>query len=119
MHLKYFKMIGLSDEGAAELTRIVSGFYDKISAQNEPLQRTVHIQFADKQDFLDKHQAWIKAIGVSERTRAELKVVLANLYDKIQSGAKDPVMEELTKMMKRFNGMPPCCSQDAVNRATQ
>lgn len=119
MHQKYFKAIGLSDEGTAELCKAVEGFYEKISKQGHPLVRTSEVKFAGKDDFLDKHGQWFAALGVSEKTCAELRSVQAALYDKMQSGAKDPVMEDLGKMMSKYGGMPPCCSPDSLKRVSE
>lgn len=119
MHQKYFKAIGLSDEATAELCTVVAGFYDKISKQGRPLVRTREVKFSGKEDFLDKHAQWFAALGVSEKTRAELRTVQAALYDKMRAGVKDPVMEDLGKMMSTYGGMPPCCSPDSLERAKQ
>lgn len=119
MHQKYFKAIGLSDDAATELCTAVSGFYDKISKQGHSLVRTSEIKFADKEDFLNKHCQWFAAIGVSEKTCAELRTVQAALYDKMQAGTKDPVMEDLGKMMSKYGGMPPCCSPDSLKRVAE
>jgi hypothetical protein len=119
MHDQYFAKMGLSEQARAEMRGLVGGFYDKIGAQGAPLKRTKGRKFSSKEDWLQTHEGYFRALGISESTRTELARAMSSLYDKMKTDPNDEMVVAVNKMTAEMGGMPPCCSEDSLERTKE